>query len=159
MGGLLPADVSLKTCVITLTPPTLFAPKGMWGGVRWLSGDELLLAQHNWPMFLIDAVSAGCKDFPSLLPEKCLVAGLPQLIGNRGGLLGFGLDKQSAVAKRRRRNTTQDGTEERASKRNCNDLTNIISDDSLPQIPWILSQLLTLWVDDSTSESFWRQLY
>eukprot|EP00978_Attheya_sp_CCMP212_P032078 scaffold123618_cov31-Attheya_sp.AAC.1 len=32
-GGLLPADVSLKTRVIT---PTLFAPKGTWG-IRRLS--------------------------------------------------------------------------------------------------------------------------
>jgi hypothetical protein len=79
-GGLLPADVSTKTRVIT---PTLFAPKGTWG-VRRISGNELLLA-HDWPMFLIDAVNANCKDFPNLLPGKCLVAGLRQLLGNGGG--------------------------------------------------------------------------
>jgi hypothetical protein len=82
-GGLLPADVSRKTRVLT---PTLFAPKGTWG-VRMLSGEELLLA-HDWPMFHIDAVGDSCKDFPSLLPGKCLVAGLRQLVGNGGGVVG-----------------------------------------------------------------------
>eukprot|EP00978_Attheya_sp_CCMP212_P000239 scaffold463_cov46-Attheya_sp.AAC.3 len=96
-GGLLPAYVSLKTRVIT---PTLFAPKGTWG-IRRLSGNELLLA-HDWPMFLIDAVSDACKVFPPLLPGKCLVAGLCQLLGNGGGLLGCGLVKQRSAAKRRR---------------------------------------------------------
>jgi hypothetical protein len=80
-GGLLPADVSRKTRVLA---PTLFAPKGTWG-VRVLSGEELLLA-HDWPMFLIDAVGDSCKVFPALLPGKCLVAGMRQLVGNRGGL-------------------------------------------------------------------------
>ena len=60
-GGLLPADVSLKTRVIT---PTLFAPKGTWG-VRRLNGEELLLA-HDWPMFLIEhtgLVNFSCSVF------------------------------------------------------------------------------------------------
>eukprot|EP00978_Attheya_sp_CCMP212_P040673 scaffold224742_cov45-Attheya_sp.AAC.1 len=168
MGGLLPADVSLKTRVIM---PTLFAPKGTWG-IHRLSGNELLLA-HDWPMFLIDAVSDACKVFPPLLPGKCLVAGLRQLLGNRGGLLGCGLDKQRSVAKRRRHLddtdniwgqikggipidsvlSINDGTGERASKRNCNDSTDIISDDSLPQVPWILSQLSNFKVDDSNTET------
>eukprot|EP00978_Attheya_sp_CCMP212_P017666 scaffold47333_cov42-Attheya_sp.AAC.3 len=121
MGGLLPADVSLETRVIT---PTLFAPKGTWG-VRRLSGDELLLA-HDWPMFLIDAV------------------------GDAWGLLGFGLDKQRAPGKRQHRLEIEsdtdnvrgkvkcgllinsappihDGTEERGPKRNCNDSTDNIT--------------------------------
>jgi hypothetical protein len=94
--------------------------------------------------------------FPPLLPGKCLVAGLRQLLGNGGKLLGCGLDKQRAVAKRRRHlEITSDthGTGERASKRNCNDSTDIISDDRLLQVPWILSHLSNLTVDDSNTET------
>eukprot|EP00978_Attheya_sp_CCMP212_P034194 scaffold142208_cov71-Attheya_sp.AAC.1 len=140
-GGLLPSSVSLKTRVIT---PTLFSPKGTWG-VRRLTGIELLLA-HDWPMFLIDAVGDSCKDFPALLPGKCLVAGIRQLLGNGGGLLGFGLETKTTrggIEKRRRNAATNsinpvsledDTPDDRVRKRNCNDSTDLIEDDVFPQI-------------------------
>eukprot|EP00978_Attheya_sp_CCMP212_P037656 scaffold179510_cov47-Attheya_sp.AAC.1 len=75
----------------------------------------------------------------------------PASRGNGGGLLGCGLDKQRSAAKRRR--NLEDTDNERATKRNCNASTDIIHDDSLLQVPWILSHLSNLTVDDPNTET------
>eukprot|EP00978_Attheya_sp_CCMP212_P011753 scaffold29206_cov30-Attheya_sp.AAC.1 len=79
-GGLLPADVSMRTRVLT---PTLFAPAGSWG-VRGLTSEEVYSA-NDWPQFLVDKAADLLLAPPPLLPGKCLHYGFRELMGNGGG--------------------------------------------------------------------------